>query len=75
MCEICGKLPCDSRCPNAPEEEPIYSCERCGTGIYENETYFEAPCGPICNSCMQDMTADDVLEMLQLSYSIAAMEG
>ncbi len=26
MCDICLKSPCDPRCPNAPESDPVYDC-------------------------------------------------
>lgn len=29
MCAVCRKNPCDSRCPNAEEPSPVYTCEWC----------------------------------------------
>ena len=44
MCDICGKNPCDARCPNA-EDKGIYTCVECGQYIYEelcDEKFKEA---------------------------------
>ena len=48
MCAICMKIPCDSRCPNAPEIKPVHICIDCGSAIFSGEKYFEGPDGPIC---------------------------
>ena len=64
MCSICLKTPCDSRCPNASESKPIYVCDKCGYGIFQGEKFFDGPDGYICEECINDMTAKEIIEML-----------
>lgn len=64
MCEICKKTPCDPRCPNAPEPEPVKICALCGEGIYKGERYYGgSEDGPVCEDCLQSMTAEQILTM------------
>lgn len=39
MCSVCLKIPCDSRCPNAPDQQPVMICAECKEGIYEHLLY------------------------------------
>lgn len=64
MCAVCRQYPCHSRCPNAPEPEPIKICCQCEGGLFEGEKYFKSPDGPICEECLHDMNGTDLLEML-----------
>lgn len=64
MCSICLRNPCDSRCPNAPEPEPVHTCSDCGCGIFEGDKFFEGPDGCICEECLSNMTAKEVLELI-----------
>lgn len=41
MCAICGRSPCDSRCPNAPAPPTVYSCAYCGESIVPGDEYLE----------------------------------
>lgn len=43
MCAVCRKNPCDSRCPNAEEPSPVYTCEWCKEPIYEGDEYMDTP--------------------------------
>lgn len=61
MCRICGQIPCHSRCPNSLEPVPKYRCCECGEGIYENDKYFDGPEGYICEECMDNKMAKEVL--------------
>lgn len=74
MCAICNSFPCNSRCPNAEEPRTVHTCEKCGSSIFAGEKYYDSPEGPICKDCMDEMTTDEVLEMLDESYSIAESE-
>lgn len=62
MCDICGKNPCDARCPNC-EEKVIYVCVECGQYIYEGEQYWDSQAGPICRDCFDDMDRMAILEL------------
>lgn len=75
MCEICRKMPCDSRCPNAPDPLPVYACAKCGSDIFGGEIFYDSPEGPICMDCMDSMTTIDILELIGEKCSVAEMEG
>lgn len=62
MCDICGKNPCDARCPNC-EDKGIYTCVECGQYIYKGEQYWDSQAGPICKDCFDDMDRRAILEL------------
>ena len=64
MCCVCMSNPCHPRCPNAPEPKLVYICGRCGYGIFEGDKFFEGPDGYVCEECLEDMTVEQILEML-----------
>lgn len=65
MCSLCLKWPCDPRCPNADEPEPVYVCCKCGEGIYEEDKYFDVGDGTrICYDCLDNMDPEDLLELV-----------
>lgn len=64
MCAVCRNEPCDCRCPNAPDPEPIHNCVLCGCGIYRGDKYWDSPDGAICSACVKDMSAEEILEVL-----------
>ena len=41
MCDICGNLPCVSRCPNYIAPKTSHYCSICGNGIYNGEEYIK----------------------------------
>ena len=45
MCDICGNLPCVSRCPNHIIPKTSHYCPVCGEGIFNGEEYIENDCG------------------------------
>lgn len=65
MCGLCRQEPCHSRCPNAEEEKPVCTCGICNEGIMRGEKYYEVAqkCNVsyICENCLDDMTADEIL--------------
>lgn len=63
MCSVCLKTPCDSRCPNAPDPQPVKVCVECKEGIYEGDEYFEGFEGAICKDCMDEKDLKEILEM------------
>ena len=52
MCKECGRSPCHPCCPNAPDPEPVYSCEKCEEGIYEGDDYYEIEGKTYCADCI-----------------------
>lgn len=71
MCMVCGRLPCDSRCPNVPDPIPVLTCRECGEGIFQEDEYLETLSGAICKSCLEDMTVEEVLEIFGERLSVA----
>ena len=62
MCNICGKNPCDARCPNC-ENKKIFTCTKCGQYIYTGERYWDSPEGYICMDCFEEMDRRTILEL------------
>ena len=72
MCEICGQNPCDPRCPNAPDPEPVCTCDECGYGIFEGERFYRKDDGKIiCMDCMENMNLDDLLDLFGIELETA----
>lgn len=63
MCSLCLHIPCLKGCPNAPEDMSKYTCCICGNGIYEGDRYVDGPDGEICESCIDDMTSTELLNV------------
>lgn len=63
MCAECRSYPCVSRCPNAPEPKPVHTCIKCKYGIFGGEKFFDSSDGPICEECMSDMDAEEILKL------------
>lgn len=60
MCEECRHTPCLSSCPNAPEPEPVYTCDNCDEAIYAGEYVYEIGGKHYCEKCIDNagFTAD-----------------
>lgn len=71
MCSVCLQNPCDSRCPNAPEPKPVCLCSECNEGIYEGDKYLEGVNGPVCTTCLSDMTTTEIIELCGEELSAA----
>lgn len=71
MCEVCRMIPCHPSCPNAPEQKLIYSCSKCGYGIFKGDKYLDGPEGYICERCLDDMSSKEILDMLDKSLKTA----
>lgn len=69
MCSVCGKSPCDFRCPNAPDAIPRRKCIECGEGLWSGDEYFESDKGPICLWCMKHKSLRELLETMGESLS------
>ena len=69
MCSECYQSPCDSRCPNAPEPPAIHTCDNCKDDVRVGDTYYEEPDGEIlCQSCVDNMSTDELLRHLGYVY-------
>mgnify|MGYP000378063329 CR=1 FL=1 len=62
MCAECGMNPCHPRCPNAPEPVPVHECVKCGYGILAGDKFWDSPEGKICEECVDDMSAEEILK-------------
>lgn len=40
MCDICGKIPCDTRCPNAEPPKIHGYCKQCYEPLRDDYTYW-----------------------------------
>ena len=70
-CEICGRIPHAPGCPNAPDPVPVLTCELCGEGIFDGDEYLDSEKGPVCMSCLEDMTMRELLETAGETLSTA----
>lgn len=75
MCAVCLSNPCHPACPNAEEPDPVFTCIRCGGGIFAGDNYFDSPDGSICKECVDDMSAGEMLEVLGEKLETAEKEG
>jgi len=83
MCSICRQIPCDPRCPNAPDPPVFAKCDKCGEYIYVGDECINDDM-TICRNCLDDMDAikflqftgwdvslDDILGLLDISIITA----
>ena len=70
MCQLCMTSPCDSRCPNADNPVPVYYC-KCGEGIYEGDKYFDNGNVKICEECLDNMSAEEILALVDEKLEVA----
>lgn len=75
MCNICLRNPCDARCPNSEDPEPLYSCGICGEGIFDGDHFYDSPEGYICEQCITDMTVTEFMELIGETFKIAEVKG
>lgn len=54
MCDVCRKIPCDSRCPNAPEPPAVFICSNCGESIYNGDYYWDIMNEQFCENCVDE---------------------
>ena len=62
MCDICRQIPCDARCPNSLEFEPLIKCKTCKSILYGGERYLQTSSGCICGGWLEGFTMWDWLE-------------
>ena len=51
--------------------DKIYTCESCGSDIYDGDDCLITVNGVICRSCVTIMTSEDVVELLGHSFITA----
>lgn len=71
MCEICGRIPCPPRCPNARPGRRAAECSRCGAEIAPGEGFLDGPDGPVCGECLPEMGAGEWMAMFGATLSMA----
>jgi len=72
MCEECHRVPCAAACPNAPPPKPISICEACGDDICIGDVYYGYPTGVmVCESCVENLTACEVLMKMGFASYVA----
>lgn len=52
MCDECLKVPCDPRCPNAPEPPVICLCGNCGDEIHKGDEIYDFEDYIWCKHCV-----------------------
>ena len=62
MCAECGMNPCHPRCP------------KCGYGILAGDKFWDSPEGKICEECVDDMSAEEILKLCGESLTEAEKE-
>lgn len=55
MCDICLRIPCDPRCPNAPEPPSVFICSGCGDHIRDGDDYWDVMGEQFCSDCIEEM--------------------
>lgn len=63
-CEYCNSYPHLVGCPNEDPLERIHDCEICGHGIYPGQIYMRVDDDIICEDCLSDVSAKEILEFL-----------
>jgi predicted nucleic acid-binding Zn ribbon protein len=74
MCEICGKEPCDNRCPNYVMPNSNCKCEYCGDPIIEDEEYVSNSSGEYMHyDCLFGLSTRRMLEWF--GHDVEVMGG
>jgi hypothetical protein len=62
MCDICHRVPCHPRCPNAPDPIPVFICSGCGQDIYEGEDVYHILGEQFCERCINESRQEAMYE-------------
>lgn len=62
MCNICHRIPCHPRCPNAMEPIPVFICSGCGQEIYEGDDVYHILGEQFCERCINEARQEAVYE-------------
>lgn len=74
MCSVCHKIPCDSRCPNAPDPVAVYTCKYCGEDIVEGDEYVMIDDDYYHDECFMDCAAGILLEQFGAVKGVAEVD-
>ena len=69
MCEICHSIPCLSGCPNA-SPKMVARCKMCGEPICEGDSFLDIG-DTICETCLEDMSAMELVKAMGESLTAA----
>ncbi|WP_283682736.1 hypothetical protein [Parablautia sp. Marseille-Q6255] len=70
MCSLCLQSPCHPRCPNTSEPKPVLYCRKCRKGMCVGDKHYDG----ICKECLDDMCADEWLELFEESMEMIEEE-
>lgn len=72
MCSICNYFICPSQCPNH-YDKGIYTCECCGDGICDGESYYKIGDRYFHKDCLiENYCNDDLLLLFGASPRVAS---
>lgn len=73
MCKECGHYKCTGGCPNY-EPKVFDYCEKCGEAIHAGDNYLNGLDGFYCEECIEDMTKEELIELLGFEMKAARVE-
>ena len=53
---------------------PVHECVKCGYGILAGDKFWDSPEGKICEECVDDMSAEEILKLCGESLTEAEKE-
>ncbi len=75
MCRSCYRVPDFHETPKDDQPDPIFHCEYCGYGIYEDEEYAEIGSNRYHIECLSnEMNIYELLDMLDVTVMKAVAE-
>lgn len=67
--------PMPSKMPERIREPvPVHECVKCGYGILVGDKFWDSPEGKICEECVNDMSAEEILKLCGESLTEAEKE-
>ena len=74
MCSVCMSTPCNSRCPNAPDPEPVAVCKSCTNDILPGDEYAVINGDCYCEDCLDNMPTSALVTLLGGEWKTASEE-
>lgn len=74
MCSLCGRSPCDSRCPNAPDPPTVYTCKHCSEPIVPGDEFYELDGDYYHEECFEDEALDILMNQFGAIKGVAEVE-
>lgn len=59
MCEVCGKFPCDVRCPNYVEPRHLERCAECYCELYAGDSAYLIGNKYYCEDCVRKIELEE----------------